>query len=916
MAKLVSVLALPVAFLASTAFAQSRPSAAVTVTIDQGSRGNAIPADFSGLSFERGTLNSNNAGVSGYLFSPSNTQLLTLFQNIGIHNLRVGGGSVDTAVPAGYNPDGYTGIDNLFDFAQAAGAKVIYTVRMLNTKNTLPNLKAQNAAIAGHIWQRNRLQLDNFAIGNEPDWHNPYHTSGDPALFETTSGVPGSAYPSYLADWQAFTGTILEAVPAATFSGPDTGAYTTQTYTPDPATGVSWTQQFADDEKNAVNGSGSPLLVQATQHHYVGGSPGSTTAQQAIDNMLSRNWIMDTEISKGPEGSETYTPYPWLFTHNIEPLLKNGATYRMTEANDVLTGINGASNGYAAALWALDYMHWWAAHGMSGVDFHNKQWIISDTIVPSPNPCQGTCGNYQTTPKGYGIKAFELGSHGYVEPVTISNPNEINLTAYAVGEGRDLYVTIINKTHQSTNDSTDAVVTIRPSDFAAASATSMVLTSGDPGNASLMTAMLGGASITNNARWLGKWVPLSPETSGSVMVTVPSATATVVRIRAAGNYAGPIQINQNGTLEIFGTSPNYDSQHHDGNESDNSHHGPQARNIWHDLQILPDVASGGSNQWDGWANLGGEINSNGGMAVIKNLDNTLEIFVPSTTGDVYYNHQSTPNGSWNGWTDMGSSSNGVTGLQASNNADGSLSVFGVGVNGDVWYASQNAPGVAWSDWTDLSGEQIQSGFVVGQNLDGRLEVFGVDDGGNVWHNCQADAGSWSGWTELSSPLLNPHLAIARNLDGRLEVFGVDRNNYVWHNWQISLTGDWNGWLKIPGKQLEPGLVVGQNMDGRLVVFGVSSHGHDDWNRGDDSHSNRGGGEVWSIEQRTAGESFDQWAKLGGINIDPKLVVGNKMDGRIQLFGIGSNRRVWSNLQSTDGQNWGGWTDLGGKGIQF
>jgi len=913
MTKLVSVLALPVAFLASAAFAQPRPSAAVTVTIDQGSRGNAIPADFSGLSFERGTLNSNNAGSSGYLFSPANTQLLTLFQNIGIHSLRVGGGSVDTAVPAGYNPDGYTGIDNLFDFAQAAGAKVIYTVRMLNTKNTSPNLKAQDAAVASHIWQRNKLQLDNFAIGNEPDWHNPYHTSGDPALFETVSGVPGSAYPSYLADWQAFTGAILESVPAAIFSGPDTGAYTTQTYTPDPSTGVSWTQQFSDDEKSALNRNNSPLLAEATQHHYVGGGPGNTTAQQAINNMLSRNWVNDTEISKGPEGPETYTPYPWIYAHNIEPVLSKGVAYRMTEANDVLTGINGASNGYAAALWALDYMHWWAAHGMSGVNFHNKQWIISDTIVPSPNPCQGTCGNYQTTPKGYGIKAFELGSHGYVEPVTISNINGINLTAYAVGDGKDLYVTIINKTHESTNDSTDAVVTIRPSDFAAASATSMILTDGDPGNASLMTATLGGASITNNGRWLGKWVPLSPEMNGSVMVTVPSATAAVVRIRAAGNYAGPIQINQNGVLEIFGTSTSHDSQNY-RDQDEISHDSPQTGNIWHDSQIVTDIPGNSSNQWSGWTNLGQEVSSKGGTAVVKNLDNTLEIFVPSTTGDVYYNHQLSPNGSWDGWTDMGSSSNGVTDLQASNNADGSLSVFGVGPNKDIWYATQSAPGVGWSNWTDLGGEQIQAGFVVGQNLDGHLEVVGVDGNGNVWHNYQTD-NTWSGWTELYSPRMNPRLAIARNLDGRLEVFGADREDHVWHNWQNS-SGDWNGWVDIPGKQLEPGFVVGQNKDGRLVVFGVGSHGHDDWNRENDLHSNRGGGEVWSIEQRTAGGSFEHWADLGGANINPKLVVGNTVDGRIQLFGIGRNRGVWSNWQSTDGHNWVGWTDLGGKGIRF
>ena len=45
------------------------------------------------------------------------------------------------------------------------------------------------------------------------------------------------------------------------------------------------------------------------------------------------------------------------------------------------------------------------------------------------------------------MKAFDLGSHGYVEPVTMSNPHHVNLTASAVGNGDDVYVTLIDRTH-------------------------------------------------------------------------------------------------------------------------------------------------------------------------------------------------------------------------------------------------------------------------------------------------------------------------------------------------------------------------------------------------------------------------------------------------------------------------------------
>jgi hypothetical protein len=174
---------------------------------------------------------------------------------------------------------------------------------------------------------------------------------------------------------------------------------------------------------------------------------------------------------------------------------------------------------------------------MAGVNFHNNPWIPTDTVVPDPNPCPASgCSNYRVSPKAYGLKAFDLGSHGFVEPVTISNPNKINLTAYAVGTDKDLFITIINKTHSTTNDVTNAAVKIQVDRFNSGSAAYMVLTDGEPGNAALMTATLGGASITNHDRWKGKWTPLGRITNGTVELTVQSTTAAIVRIHAAGAY--------------------------------------------------------------------------------------------------------------------------------------------------------------------------------------------------------------------------------------------------------------------------------------------------------------------------------------------------------------------------------------------
>jgi hypothetical protein len=86
----------------------------IRIRIDADHPGPVVPGDFAGLSFEVGPLVPGNAGVADYLFSPDNSSLVTLFRNLGLGSLRVGGGSVDQRIPAGTGGDGFTGIDELF----------------------------------------------------------------------------------------------------------------------------------------------------------------------------------------------------------------------------------------------------------------------------------------------------------------------------------------------------------------------------------------------------------------------------------------------------------------------------------------------------------------------------------------------------------------------------------------------------------------------------------------------------------------------------------------------------------------------------------------------------------------------------------------------------------------------------------
>ena len=497
----------------------------VTISAGAGPAGPVIPDDFAGLSFEVGPLVPGNAGVRGYLFSPENDSLVTLFRNLGLRNLRIGGGSVDQRIPAGTGRDGFTGVDNLFAFAAAAGVRIIYTLRLLNPATApVPDLESADAGAAGYIWRRYRDNLASFAIGNEPDWHAFHSYDGhplDPAIREEVSGVPGSAYGSYLARWHAFADAVREAAPGAPLAGPDTGAYSPMTWTPDPGRGVSWSERFAADERD------SGRIASVTQHYYVGGSPGKTSARQAISNMLSPEWVTGSAAGAQPRGT-TYTPYPWFHASHVAPVLAAGLRCRLTEANDYLGGVPGASNGFASALWTLDFLHWWAAHGAGGVNFHNKQWLDTDTIVPDP----AAGGSYATTPKGYGIKAFTLGSAGQARPVEVGNPGGLNLTAYWVsGQDAD-YVTIINKTQGA--GAADAAVTIAPPGPALPGAEVMTLAGGEPGKATGNTATLGGAAITGGAAWDGDWSGLPAGPQAGIGLTVGAATAAVVRIRRRG----------------------------------------------------------------------------------------------------------------------------------------------------------------------------------------------------------------------------------------------------------------------------------------------------------------------------------------------------------------------------------------------
>ncbi|HEY3914322.1 MAG TPA: hypothetical protein VGN61_07535, partial [Verrucomicrobiae bacterium] len=351
------------------AFAQSP----VTVTVGASTSDTVIPNDFVGLSF-------GMRGIPGArFFNRKNTQLIEIFNDLGIHHLRLGGTTVEW--PAETPIPDENDIDNLFAFAKAAGVqKIIYSLRLLES-DPVTHYAATNAAIVKYIWTHYRSQLDCFALGNEPDVKRVFNHDLTITNFAT-----------YLEKWRAFASAITNAVPEAKFAGPDAGSGN-----------VYWTTNFANSEKD------SGLISAVTEHYYVGGKGRGVAPAQGIDAMLSPEW---------DDACQT------LYDKVAKPVMADGLSFRFTEANDHYSGgVQGASDTFAGALWALDFLHWWAAHGAGGVDFHNTQWVVNDVVT------HDSTGQLTITPKGFGIEAFNLGGHGTVQPVLISNLENLNLTA-------------------------------------------------------------------------------------------------------------------------------------------------------------------------------------------------------------------------------------------------------------------------------------------------------------------------------------------------------------------------------------------------------------------------------------------------------------------------------------------------------
>ncbi len=461
----------------------------VALSVNTSQPGATISPDFSGLSFEVFLALPNDNGV--YYFRPDNRPLLDLFHTLGIKSLRIGGNTSDRDVR---KLPSEADLTNLFAFAKAADVKVTYCLRLHNGD------PQSAAATAKYIMDNFGPQMDCFSIGQEPSAYPVEKTDTRPTTQRMGAATEKYHYESYRDDWKKFADAIIAAVPDVKFCGPSVH------------NNGEWARRFIADFGKSYH------VVLVTEHLYAGGAGGKVpTPQIGIDRMLSDDFVR---------------AYQKLYDGFVPQAVAADLPYRLEEVNNYFNG--GAakvSNTFASALWGLDFMYWWAQHGAAGVNFHTGDRVAAgNSLQPSKYTAFfSTPDGFSVRPLGYGIKAFDLGSHGGFVPIDVSNSSHLNLDAYAVlGGGDELFVTLINKEHgQGAKDASVAVHT--DSTFDRGQTISLTAAGGDVSAVDGVT--LGNGKIASDGTWNGKWMQIPTEKPGLFQLNVPAGSATILRLR-------------------------------------------------------------------------------------------------------------------------------------------------------------------------------------------------------------------------------------------------------------------------------------------------------------------------------------------------------------------------------------------------
>jgi hypothetical protein len=376
--------------------------APATIVVHADRPGAAIPADFTGLSTEKKLMARD-------CFGAQNKDLIQLCRTLGPGVFRIGANNVDStffkregAPPLEsmqenrYVTDprtiGPKSVDAFFDFARAAGWRIIYGVN-LGAKD--PAMAADEAAYA---WQVGAKEIIAIEIGNEPNLY--------PKGPRREGIRPGNwRYPQYKEEFTA----VYDAIKAKDARIPITGPAVTKS--------TNWMPLFMADFKGRV--------ALATSHVYHLSAPETDPKAQrftSVEKLLGEKY-----------------PDDWII--KLKDAVSVGVPYRIGECNTASGGgKRGVSNAFVSALWAIDFMFDVAQAGGQGVNFHGS--FTANNY--SPIVFDKKSSRYVPAPMYYGMLFFSRAAQGRL--VAAETKSDANLVAHAVlgADGR-LRVTLVNK---------------------------------------------------------------------------------------------------------------------------------------------------------------------------------------------------------------------------------------------------------------------------------------------------------------------------------------------------------------------------------------------------------------------------------------------------------------------------------------
>jgi hypothetical protein len=450
----------------------------VTVSIDETRPGTAVPQEFLGLSFELSSL----AQIASY---GEGGDLVTLLRSLGHGVLRFGGVSADTRVAwsdqATPRPSWATSVleagqlRELATLAARSGWHVLLTIGLAHFEPEAAAREAAAAKAALGPW------LEDIELGNEPNAYALHGLRSEPWTFV-----------QYDAQIAAYRSAIEAAAPGIPLAGPDVSG---------SSAFESWGLGEVVDQ--------TPALL--TGHHYPLG------CEQIPAPTIAR--LLSPQIRR----AEVASLLRYMAIAKASEL-----PFRLDEANTVSCGgVEGISNTFASALWAIGYETESMGAGVTGVNLQGNPGNCGGyTPVCAPTPETLAAGALQAQPEWYALllaKAL-IGEHPL--PASIASPDKPNLqaTAFRAGDG-GLHFVLIDDDPPGARR---VAVRLRVGrGFRGASILSLTA----PSPEALQGVRLGGRAVTADGSWSEpSRLPSAANRDGVITVQIAPSSAALISV--------------------------------------------------------------------------------------------------------------------------------------------------------------------------------------------------------------------------------------------------------------------------------------------------------------------------------------------------------------------------------------------------